>query len=225
MIQKSLNKSQNQKVIRAKGICSLVYLTLDNALFAPIINENLCEQSLDTSNSVPIVAIKTVSNFVDEDQMKLLYIQKQFAVKSQIKISFERLCFDSDCFKPTDSRNLHISPYHSQFLSLRLIDCSFEHSSVFFYMYEESGCFTKALPYLLTATNEQSRSAWRRKMPRKLNHYNRGRGKAAKRKSNGISRSSGRSFDEAISGGVRTSSDTHSIESEIKDQPTVVRGT
>ncbi|MCP3684073.1 MAG: hypothetical protein GY861_15435 [bacterium] len=123
---------------------------MNNTLFAPIINENLCGQSLDMSNSVPVVAIKTVSDFVKEDQTELLYIQKQFAVKSRIKISFERFCFDRACFKPTDSRNLHISPYCSQFLSSR----SCKLSSELFYAYKESGCFTQAPPYLLTATNE-----------------------------------------------------------------------
>ncbi|MCP3681728.1 MAG: hypothetical protein GY861_03470, partial [bacterium] len=222
MVQKALNRNRNQEVIRAEGICSLVYQTMNNMLFAPIINENLCEQDLDTSSSVPVVTIKTISNSVDKDQTELLYIQRSFAAKSRIKISFEWLCFDRVCFKPTDSRNLHISPYCLQFLSLCHIDCHCELSSKLFYAYEESGCFTKALPYLLTATNAQSRRKQRRRMPRKPNRYNRGRGKVGKGKSDGASRSSGLSLDEAVSSGVVTSSDTHTIESEIRNQSTVV---
>ncbi|MCP3681199.1 MAG: hypothetical protein GY861_00780, partial [bacterium] len=157
MIQKALNKSQNQDVIRAEGICLLVYQTMNNTCFALITNDNLCGQNLDTSNSVPVVTIETVSDLIKEDQTKLLYIQKQFVIKMAQNWQNFLFCFDRAYFKLTDSRNLHILPYHSQFLSSRLIDCRCEQNSKLFYVYEESGCFTKDLSYLLTATNDQNR--------------------------------------------------------------------
>ncbi|MCP3682341.1 MAG: hypothetical protein GY861_06585, partial [bacterium] len=143
-------------------------------------------------------------------------------MKAWIKTSFEQDCFDRAYFKLADSRNLHILPYHLQFLSSRLIDCRCEQNSKLFYAYEESGCFAKDLSYLITATNDQSQIRSQRRMPQKPNNYKGGRRKAEKRKRDGISQSSGQSLDEAIYGGVRTSSDTHSIGSEIRTQPTVV---
>ncbi|MCP3684074.1 MAG: hypothetical protein GY861_15440, partial [bacterium] len=59
-------------------------------------------------------------------------------------------------------------------------------------------------------------------MPRKPNRYNGGRRKSEKRKRDRVSQLSEQSLDKAVSGGVGTSSDTHSIGSEIKNQPTVV---
>ncbi|MCP3682075.1 MAG: hypothetical protein GY861_05230 [bacterium] len=91
-----------------------------------------------------------------------------------------------------------------------------------FYACEEGGCFTKALSYSLTATNAQSRIG-KRRMLQQPNCYSRGRRKAEKRKSDGVSQQSGWSLDEAIPGGVETSPDTHFVESKIKNQSTVVR--
>ncbi len=155
-IQKALNKNKKREVIRAEGICSIVYQTMNNMLFAPITNDNLCGQDLDTSNSVPVVVIETVSDFDKEDQTRLLYVQKRFAMKMWIKTSFKSFCFDRVHFKFVDSRNLHISPYQPQFLSSRHIDCRCERNSKLFYACVESGCFAKDLSYLITATNDRS---------------------------------------------------------------------
>ncbi|MCP4649771.1 MAG: hypothetical protein GY853_06780, partial [PVC group bacterium] len=104
VIQKSLNRKQNQEIVRAKGICSLVYQTMDNMLFAPISNENLCEQGSDKSNSVSLITI-------NEEQLDANSCGQQFVVNSWIKTSFEQPCFEGACFKPADSRNLHIPLY------------------------------------------------------------------------------------------------------------------
>ncbi len=58
-------------------------------------------------------------------------------------------------------------------------------------------------------------------MPQKPNQYKGGR-RVEKRKRNGNSQLSEQSLDKAVYGGVKTSSDTHTAESEIKNQPTVV---
>ncbi len=128
-----------------------------------------------------------------------------------MKTSFEWPCFDSACFKLMYSRNLHIPLYRLQFLLPRHIDCSCEHSSVSFYACEGSGCFIKDLSYLLTATNAHSRSKRRRRMLKQLNRYSKGRRRAEKGKSAGVSRLSEWSLDEPIPGGVGTSSDTYFV--------------
>ncbi len=130
-------------------------------LFAPLTNENLCGQGLDTSDSVLIVTIKTVSDFDKEDQTKPLCVQKRLAMKTQIKTSFKSFCSDKAYFEHADSRNLHILPHRSQFLS----SCHCEQNSELFYVRVESGCFAKNLSYQITVTNDRRRIRKERRMP------------------------------------------------------------
>ncbi|MCP3684281.1 MAG: hypothetical protein GY861_16505, partial [bacterium] len=206
IIQKALNRKQNQENFGTKGICVSVYQIMDNMLFALIANENLCEQSLDESNSVCLITNESILNSFKEERTDANSCEQQFVVNSQIKTSFEWPCFDSACFKPAVSKNLHVPLYRLWFLSQHYIDCSHELSSVLFYVYEGSGCSTKVLSYLLTATHAQSQIE-RRRMPQKLNRFSKGRRKAEKGKGAGVSRKSERSLDEAVPGGVGTSSD------------------
>ncbi len=177
---------------------------------------------LDMPNSVSVITIKSVLSSSNEERTDTNLCGQQFVVNSRIKTSFKQPCFDSACFKPTDSKNLHIPPHCLQFLVPCHIDCSRERSSKLFYTCEEGDCFTKALSYLLTATNAQSRIERRRRMPQQPNRYSKGKRRAEKRKSAGVSRQSERSLDEAVPGGVRTSSDTLFAESKIKRQSKVV---
>ncbi len=63
-----------------KGICVSVYQTMDNMLFAPIANKNLCEQSLGVSNSVSLITTESVLNSFNEERTDPNSYEQQFVV-------------------------------------------------------------------------------------------------------------------------------------------------
>ncbi len=127
---------------------------------------------------------------------------------------FMQCCPDSACTDLTVFRNLHIPSlcdWNCKIAEERVLD------SVLFYMCEGSGCFSSFLYHQQIATNEQSWSKGRR-MPRKLNRYDK-KGKRVekeKRRKDGVNRSSEQSFEKTAHGKSGTASDFSYPNSKIQ---------